>query len=394
MITELRLRNWKSFADATLYIDPLTFVIGTNASGKSNILDALEFLKKIANRVSVNEAVRSIRGGQDWVMRKGADRFEISVKVQNGGSYRYTIAVEKKENLFEPIEELLVELKEDGVEREIMSAKLDKLPGEDRIGYIASLGSGIKISYSNEGDTDNPALISTVPQLLHKPQDREIVGIVLRNLRGIFILNPNPAAMRNYVSVSDSLSPDAGNLAGLIAGLDDEDKTRVEQALSSYIKPLPERDLVRVWTEKVGLSSSDAMLYCEENWNGSPMQMDARGMSDGTLRFIAIVVALLVGQENSLLLVEEIDNGLHPSRSEELIKVLRELGAQRSIDIVCTTHNPVLIDTLGNSMVPFISYVKRNQDGNSEILLLEEKDNLAKLMSGNSLGGLMTNDLL
>lgn len=35
MITELRLQNWKSFSDARLYIDPITVLIGTNASGKS-----------------------------------------------------------------------------------------------------------------------------------------------------------------------------------------------------------------------------------------------------------------------------------------------------------------------------------------------------------------------
>ena len=45
MITKLRLHNWKSFEDSTIYIDPLTFLIGTNASGKSNVLDAFDFLR-------------------------------------------------------------------------------------------------------------------------------------------------------------------------------------------------------------------------------------------------------------------------------------------------------------------------------------------------------------
>ena len=44
MIEYIQLHNWKSFADAKLFIEPLTFVIGTNASGKSNILDAFYFL--------------------------------------------------------------------------------------------------------------------------------------------------------------------------------------------------------------------------------------------------------------------------------------------------------------------------------------------------------------
>ena len=46
MIKEFRFQNWKSFGESVLYIDPLTFVIGTNASGKSNILDAISFLSR------------------------------------------------------------------------------------------------------------------------------------------------------------------------------------------------------------------------------------------------------------------------------------------------------------------------------------------------------------
>lgn len=392
MITELTLHNWKSFADATLYIDPLTFIIGTNASGKSNILDALDFLKKIAGRIPVDEAAQAIRGGRDWMMRKGADEFSIKAKIQNGRTYFYTISVERKGNSYELKEEKLSEFMADGSTRDVFTSTWDSA-GDDAPIYWTRLSGGLKVSFADE-DENLTAAISSVSVMPMKKEDKEAANTVVRNLRNIFILNPIPASMRSYVPVSDVLKPDASNLAGLIAGLDDEAKAEVEQALTAYIKPLPERDIIKVWAAKVGLKDSDAMLYCEENWNGTPLQLDARGMSDGTLRFIAIVIALLTGSENSLLVIEEVDNGLHPSRSEELLKVLKELGGKRSIDIICTTHNPVLVDTLGNTMIPFISYVKRNADGDSEILLLEDKDNLAKLMAGNSLGGLMTNDLL
>ena len=43
MITKIRLQNWKSFKDSTIYIDSLGILIGTNASGKSNVLDAFAF---------------------------------------------------------------------------------------------------------------------------------------------------------------------------------------------------------------------------------------------------------------------------------------------------------------------------------------------------------------
>lgn len=136
---------------------------------------------------------------------------------------------------------------------------------------------------------------------------------------------------------------------------------------------------------------SDAMLYCYEDWN--PEQpVDARGMSDGTLRFIAIVVALLAVAPHSLLLIEEVDNGLHPSRSKELVDMLKDLSRQRQVDVLCTTHNPVLLDELGNKMIPFVSYVTRDENGDSHVNLLEEKEDLTKLMASGTIGRMMVND--
>ena len=172
-----------------------------------------------------------------------------------------------------------------------------------------------------------------------------------------------------------------------------EDKARLEDTLTKYIRPLPEKDIKRIEAVTVGLTNQDAMLYCYEEWNpGQPV--DARGMSDGTLRFAAIIVALLTIKKGSLLIIEEVDNGLHPSRAKELVKVLKEISEERNVDVLCTTHNPVLIDELGNEIIPFISFVKRDKEGNSYISLLEEKEHLAKLMASGTIGDLIKNDEL
>lgn len=71
MITKLHLVNWKSFEDSTIYIDPLTFLIGTNASGKSNVLDAFFFLHLLMKGQTLEDAAAAIRGGEDWIIRKG-----------------------------------------------------------------------------------------------------------------------------------------------------------------------------------------------------------------------------------------------------------------------------------------------------------------------------------
>ena len=75
--------------------------------------------------------------------------------------------------------------------------------------------------------------------------------------------------------------------------------------------------------------------------------------------------------------------------------VLKMLSAERRIDIICTTHNPVLIDALGPEMLPFISYVSRSENnGTSEINLMEDTPNLLKLLANYTPGGLMTKGYL
>ena len=397
MIKEIRLQNWKSFEESVLYIDPLTFVIGTNASGKSNILDALSFLSDSAKGIPVNDIAQNTRGGIDWMIRKGADAFTLKVVVDaRGGDLVYTLSCRKQDTAlqiaFESLEQIAVKKQ---TKRSLFYTDVNNENASSPViptrFYQERRGPHKRMDLGRQ-----TSVLSQMENLVAIKKVKDAALLVQNGLRNIFILNPIPNHMRDYSPLSERLNQDGGNIAGLLAGMNREEQDRVEKELTDYVRPLPEKDIKRIWAEKVGRFESDAMLYCEEEWvNGEKIEIDARGMSDGTLRFIAIVVALLTGKAGSLLVIEEVDNGLHPSRSQELVKVLKELGEKSRIDIICTTHNPVLIDTLGNDMIPFISYVTRSeQTGCSVIELLEDKQNLAKLMANGSVGDLMTEDAL
>ena len=333
MITKLRLINWKSFKDSTLYIDPLTILIGVNASGKSNVLDAFEFIKKVSTAKPDNttDLLETIRGGKNWLIKRGEKTCELELSINND-------------------------------DKEIIC-------------YVSFDGENIYRSYEENRLSEDS------------------IDKALEDMKSIFVFNPIPEKMRGYSPVSSELKPDGSNIAGVIAALNPEEKEKLEAELTKYVSPLPEKDIKKIQAVTVGLNNSDAMLYCFEEWNPDKA-IDARGMSDGTLRFAAIVLALLTAKPHSLLVIEEIDNGLHPSRAKELVKVLKEISIKRSVDVLCTTHNPTLINELGGEMIPFINYVKRDAEGNSVIELLEEKDNLAKLMASSSIGDLMTEDKL
>ena len=368
MITKLHLQNWKSFKDSIVYIDPLTFLIGTNASGKSNVLDAFQFLHLLMRGQTLEDAANAIRGGQDWIIRQGQDWMCLAVTIEKEKlQYDYSITVRK--------DKLGLKFEENDI-------------------YVSWVGKKEKKYSSIHRAQDVATNINVNVESSLQEQDlQQAISIVRGALKAVFVLNPNPQAMRGFSKLSKDLSMDAGNIAGVLAALEPDEKSDLEAKLTSYIRPLPERDIKQITAEAVGLTKTDAMLYCYEDWNPDH-PVDARGMSDGTLRFAAIIVSLLTLKPGSLLIVEEVDNGLHPSRAKNLVKVLKEISSDRGVDVLCTTHNPILMDELGNSMIPFISFVKRDGEGNSYIQLLEEKNNLAKLMAAGSVGDMMTEDAL
>lgn len=118
-------------------------------------------------------------------------------------------------------------------------------------------------------------------------------------------------------------------------------------------------------------------------------------MSDGSLRFLAILTALLTRPKGSLLIVEEVDNGLHPSRAQLLLRMLKEVGGEREVDVVVTTHNPALLDAMGTEMVPFISVAHRDPaTGDSLLTLLEDIADLPKLLAQGTVGRLSSRGLI
>ncbi|MDU9047829.1 MAG: AAA family ATPase [Candidatus Electrothrix sp. Rat3] len=405
MIKEIELIDWKSFKRATLFIDPLTILIGANASGKSNALDALVFLQRISSGVALTSSLQGdvtiseIRGGVDWANRRGQNSFTLKSVVslpEERTEFIYSIEIE--------IIEQRCQIKYESLIRRKFRPKTEKNPYEIRLFWTDdcikdSPSITVRLYNEKKGSPRPCARTHSVLAQLFIQADaglrKEIshgVKSISKGLKSIFILDPIPSHMRDYSSLSEELKPDASNIAGVIAALPKESKNNIERTLTHYIKNLPEKDVISVYSEHVGKFEADAMLYCEEKWVDSAESktiIDAKGMSDGTLRFLAILVALLTRPHDSLLVVEEIDNGLHPSRSQLLVKVLKEIGQKRAVDILITTHNPALLDSLGEEMIPFVTITHRDsQNGFSKLTLLEEIESLPKLLAGGSIGKL------
>ena len=374
MITELRLENWKSFGEATLYIDPLSILIGTNASGKSNVLDALQFLQGVSSGTTVDSVLNDLRGGKEWAAKKSNKTFFLGLTFRGSNEFSYKYEIQ-----------CLLYNSEYRISLERFSV----------------LKAGVEVDTQSSIELRDTSFFSSMLDLSWFGQAltncESSIDKVFEGLSGIYFLNVNPSLMSNYSALSDHLKSDASNIAGVLAALSLERQKEIEDTLTQYASRLPERDIHRVYAEKVGKLGKDAMLYCDEKWgeSGEIFTVDARAMSDGTLRFLAILTALLTLPEGSLLAIDEVDNGFHPSRAHLLLEALQTIGKQRNIDVLVTTHNPALLDALGTEFVPFVTVAHRDSiTGESKLTLLEDIEQLPKLLAQGTVGKLSTQGLI
>ena len=397
MITALTLHNWKSFEKATLLIDQITFLIGTNASGKSNIVDALIFLSRLSAGEKLADVCKSIRGGIDQIIRRGNNCASLEVTFKNNGyTYRYTLKFSvSNAEAYVDAESLDMEIKEDKW-RNLFNT--DVLNPDDNSSQIIA-----RFDKDRPGPRKGISLRRDIT-ILSQVHGQNVLKIIkdgskaaLDSFASIYVLDPNPARMREYVALSETLNSDGSNVAGVIAAIS-EDKTKdFENLLTKYVSKLPEKDIRKIWAERVGRFKDTAMVYCLEDWGDSEdyMEIDARAMSDGTLRFIAIIVALLTRNSDSLIVIEEIDNGLHPSRAGELVYALTDIATARDFDVLCTTHNPVLIDALGAEVLDSVSCVTREgAHGSASIFRLTERPEFLRQLARYTPGNMMIKNLL
>ncbi|MBW4565855.1 MAG: AAA family ATPase [Mojavia pulchra JT2-VF2] len=412
MLKQLILENWKSFRYAELPLDPLTVLIGTNASGKSNVVEALEFLQRIARGENIETALAgdktlpSIRGGVEWAARKPETKFTLKALVQGEdeqADYLYVINIQTLQ---------LVKILEEYIEFKLFTENrvfnyIDTINTINLRNYFPSNISGLKEVKIGHIEIEENLEIHEILNKNKEINDEEFEKIynkflalkhqgknfIIDALENILILNPIPSKMRDYSHLCESIKSDASNIASVLVALPDEQKAEVESTLSTYIKQLAAGGIQKVWAEEDSELRRGAMLYYQEEWKKgyNLPKIDARSMSDVTLRFLAIFTALLTRPEGSQIVIEEIDNGLHPSRAELLVRILREIGEKRKIDILLTTHNPALLDALGPEIVPFVVVAHRDSEtGESKLTLLEDIDNFSKLFASYSLGDMTT----
>ena len=120
-------------------------------------------------------------------------------------------------------------------------------------------------------------------------------------------------------------------------------------------------------------------------------KVSAYSTSDGTLRFLGMLAALLNEDSSGLYFFEEIDNGIHPARLHLLLDLIERQTAKGKIQVVATTHSPDVLNLINDTTFENTSVVYRDEDAADAVIRrVAELPNARELRKSQGLGRLHT----
>ena len=402
MITRITVENFKSYRRAELPLGPLTLLIGANASGKTNVIEAVRFLALLAKGQHFDalfaDVVREevdIRGTVQDLTYNEAETFSLGCQLDGpvDGWDEFAIGIRLEKEGMRAVEERLTSWAETVPLYEI------KEPGtayrhEAKVAYNNFARGGKKPTI---WCSDQRAIFTQLdtPSRFTSRTSKKVIPRVVEEYRarlgGVRFLDPKPSRMRGYsFIVDDVLLEDGRNLSSVLYRLVTGGR---KAEVLEFVRELPEQDFSDV--EFHATPRSEVMVRLEETFGGQSTLRDAPVLSDGTLRVLAVAAALLSAPEGSLVIIEEIDNGVHPSRAGRLLRTIRRVATERGLSVLLTSHNPALLDTLPDEAVPDVVACYRDPDGgDSRLVRLEELTEYPALVARGPLGRLMTKGIL
>jgi predicted ATPase len=403
MLNHFTVKNFKSFVSAELVLRPLTVLIGANASGKTNLLEALQLLSWMASGRQLSDilsAVRdeelSLRGTLPQLTYEGrTDDIEFVCLVSESlGWIRLSLDISVSEQYGARV----------SFEEVVTTASNLPLYTAEASGE----GFGLDIRYNNfarggkkpriEGNTLQPAFTQLLSGARfgakHKKSQRLIpkaTRALMDTLKGIVLLDPSPRRMRGYSHKLDqSLRSDGANISSVLYQLCTTD---YYDEVLEFVQALPEQDITEV--HFLETERGEVMVALEESFGGRTISREAALLSDGTLRALAIAAALLSAARGSTVIIEEVDNGIHPPRVGQILELMRRTAEQRGLHVLVTTHNPALLDAVSDQELRHVVACYRDSEqGDSRLVTLGALERFPELVAQGPLGQLVTQGVL
>ena len=348
-LRSLKLNNFLSFGPEShdIELTPLNVLIGPNASGKSNFIEALELIH--ATPTDISDAIRLGGSAAEWLWKGTAPPkpAEIQARICSNElipELHYRLSFAETNNRLEILDEALEET-------------LPNKPGEKDVFFYYRFQNGHPVINIQQTVKDENAKKQYVKRRLNREslnpeqsvfaqrKDPEIypeLTHVAEQFGRIQIFREwgfgRSAALRQAQPANlpnDTLLPTIVNLGLVLNDLEHQDTwPRFLEYMQRFLPRF------RRLTTKV--QGGSVQIYLHEDGLKTPIP--ATRLSDGTIRFLALMAVLLHPGKAPLVCIEEPELGLHPDALAIIAELLVE--AKAKTQVIVTTHSDVLVSAL------------------------------------------------
>lgn len=345
-IRRIRLDGFLSFPPGSepLELRPLNVLIGPNGSGKSNLIEAFELLR--ATPTNLADAIRDGGGPDEWLWKgnNGARYAEIDAEVEVRAvkrPLRHRLAFTSVQQRVEVFDEAIEELKPVQGKKDVFFYYRFQR-GHPAVNFRSTrtdpgVRKYVRRNLLRESLKPDESILSQRKDVDHYPEITEI-GVRYGAIqtfrewsfgRYVKVREPQPADLPE-----DCLLPDSRNLALILNQIEHRDG----KLLNGYVK----RFFSRFERLSTRVSGGTVQFFMHEKGFGTAIPPTR--LSDGTIRFLALLATLLTPTPPPLVCIEEPELGLHPDALGLIAELLVE--ASNRMQLVVTTHSDALVSAL------------------------------------------------
>jgi predicted ATPase len=346
---KLRLKNWKNFEDTgEVEIPDRLFLVGPNASGKSNFLDAFRFLHDLV--ASFQEAVAR-RGGVGALRCLAARRdpdieLRAELEAQEGKRWTYEVAFNQDKQR-PPL-----------LKRE----------------FVALNGQTLLDRPNDDDRADPERLTQTYLEQVNVNREFRDLATFFASIRYLHIV---PQLVREPDrSVGRANDPFGGDFLEQVAKTPEKTRqSRLNRIKAALQVAIPQLQEIELWRDARGTPHLRGKY---EHWRARGAWQTEGQFSDGTLRLMGILWAVMDGQ--GPLLLEEPELSLHPGVVRVLPQMLARAQRRTGRQVFLSTHSPDLLNDEGIGLDEVLLLIPRREG--TEVRTAGSQQDICALLAG------------
>ncbi len=340
-LRRLKIKNFKSLKDVDIRFDHLNILIGMNGAGKSTVLQALDFVSQLMKGRIDDWLVQ-----REWVAADLNSKPNKALNIEIEATFllndRITAVWEAHFNRAKlncTSERILLS------DREIFAVRNSKF-------HFGEVENSSVIQTTYQGSFLSVLIINgaTILPFSCVPEIRDF----LKSISSLELLSPNLLRKRARASEKD-IGTGGEKLSAFLGALTDEGHSKLLEILKTFYPKIVDFKISN-------LRSGWKQLTITEDFDGHKIETEARHMNDGLLRILAILAQTQTAP--SMLLLDEIENGVNQELVEKLVKVLLAARTQ----LIVTTHSPLILNYLPDDIAKkSVQLIYKSDDGATKV---------------------------